>query len=205
MQFQAERPHLFYDQALALLPGPNGAPKPGLMMASIYRTLLREIEADGFPGAEPAHQPDTAAQVLAGLEDAGTGSSVKVVAVIGAGWATWPPPLSSAGRPRNHRLQAGRAPGGHAPAPWPRTSPTATPVLLDSSQHILIRRLHRMPAPDARRGREPRPGLLRLPLQLVFPDGAGLQLPDVPPPWDARRHRPPRPGRRLALLARHWP
>ena len=49
MRFQAERAHLFYDQALALLPAADArAQKPGLMMANIYRTLLREIEADGF-------------------------------------------------------------------------------------------------------------------------------------------------------------
>ena len=49
MRFQAERAHLFYDQALALLPDVDRrAQKPGLMMASIYRTLLTEIEADGF-------------------------------------------------------------------------------------------------------------------------------------------------------------
>ena len=49
MRFQAERAHLFYDQALALLPAVDRrAQKPGLMMASIYRTLLREIEASNF-------------------------------------------------------------------------------------------------------------------------------------------------------------
>jgi 15-cis-phytoene synthase len=49
MQFQAQRAHALYDQALALLPAADRrAQKPGLMMASIYRTLLREIEADGF-------------------------------------------------------------------------------------------------------------------------------------------------------------
>ena len=49
MRFQAERAHLFYDQALALLPEVDRrTQKPGLMMASIYRTLLREIEADNF-------------------------------------------------------------------------------------------------------------------------------------------------------------
>ena len=49
MRFQAQRAHLFYDEALALLPAADRrAQKPGLMMASIYRTLLREIEADGF-------------------------------------------------------------------------------------------------------------------------------------------------------------
>ena len=49
MQFQAERAHALYDEALALLPAiDRRAQKPGLMMASIYRTLLREIEASQF-------------------------------------------------------------------------------------------------------------------------------------------------------------
>jgi 15-cis-phytoene synthase len=49
MQFQAERAHATYDEALALLPDADRpAQKPGLMMANIYRTLLREIEAQGF-------------------------------------------------------------------------------------------------------------------------------------------------------------
>ena len=49
MKFQAERAHRCYDEALALLPPADRiAQKPGLMMANIYRSLLREIEADGF-------------------------------------------------------------------------------------------------------------------------------------------------------------
>ena len=49
MRFQAERAHAAYDAALALLPeADRQAQKPGLMMANIYRTLLREIEAQGF-------------------------------------------------------------------------------------------------------------------------------------------------------------
>ena len=49
MKFQAERAHRLYDEAFALLPeADTQAQKPGLMMANIYRTLLREIEADGF-------------------------------------------------------------------------------------------------------------------------------------------------------------
>ena len=49
MRFQAERAHRLYDEALALLPAADRrAQKPGLMMASIYRTLLREIEAEHF-------------------------------------------------------------------------------------------------------------------------------------------------------------
>ncbi|SDL91687.1 farnesyl-diphosphate farnesyltransferase [Oryzisolibacter propanilivorax] len=49
MRFQCERARRTYDEALALLPAADRrAQKPGLMMASIYRTLLDEIEADGF-------------------------------------------------------------------------------------------------------------------------------------------------------------
>ncbi len=49
MKFQAERAHRLYDEAFAMLPeADRRAQKPGLMMASIYRTLLREIERDNF-------------------------------------------------------------------------------------------------------------------------------------------------------------
>jgi len=49
MKFQAERAHRCYDEAFALLPDADRrAQKPGVMMANIYRTLLREIEADNF-------------------------------------------------------------------------------------------------------------------------------------------------------------
>jgi phytoene synthase len=49
MAFQTQRALRTYEQALELLPQADWrAQKPGLMMASIYRTLLREIEADGY-------------------------------------------------------------------------------------------------------------------------------------------------------------
>jgi phytoene synthase len=39
-----------YDEALSLLPqADHRSQKPGLMMASIYRDLLRAIEAQQFP------------------------------------------------------------------------------------------------------------------------------------------------------------
>ena len=53
MAFQAQRAHALYDEAFALLPGADHrSQKPGLMMASIYRSLLREIEAQHFPVLE---------------------------------------------------------------------------------------------------------------------------------------------------------
>jgi len=49
MSFQAQRAHRLFDEAFAMLP-PEDRPRqrPGLMMANIYRNLLREIEAQGF-------------------------------------------------------------------------------------------------------------------------------------------------------------
>jgi phytoene synthase len=78
MRFQAERAHRLYDEALALLPDADRrAQKPGLMMASIYRTLLREIEHDNF---QVLHQriASRPAQVLAGVEGAGAGQNVSM-------------------------------------------------------------------------------------------------------------------------------
>jgi phytoene synthase len=49
MKFQADRAQKLYDDAFALLPKEDRrAQRPGLMMAAIYRTLLDEIERDGF-------------------------------------------------------------------------------------------------------------------------------------------------------------
>jgi phytoene synthase len=49
MAFQAARAREHYGKAMALLPaGDRKAQRPGLVMAAIYRTLLDEIERDGF-------------------------------------------------------------------------------------------------------------------------------------------------------------
>jgi phytoene synthase len=49
MNFQCDRARATKAEALSLLPPQDRrAQKPGLMMASIYRTLLDEIERDGF-------------------------------------------------------------------------------------------------------------------------------------------------------------
>jgi phytoene synthase len=49
MKFQADRAQQTYDEAFALLPrADRRAQRPGLMMAAIYRTLLDEVERDGF-------------------------------------------------------------------------------------------------------------------------------------------------------------
>jgi phytoene synthase len=49
MRFQTQRAQSVYDEAFALLPKEDRrAQRPGLMMAAIYRTVLKEIELDGF-------------------------------------------------------------------------------------------------------------------------------------------------------------
>ncbi|WP_338762237.1 presqualene diphosphate synthase HpnD [Massilia sp. METH4] len=49
MAFQTDRAQKAYDEAFALLPkADRRAQRPGLIMAAIYRTLLDEIERDGF-------------------------------------------------------------------------------------------------------------------------------------------------------------
>ncbi len=49
MAFQCARAQAAYDEAFALLPKEDRrAQRPGLMMAAIYRTLLGEVEADGY-------------------------------------------------------------------------------------------------------------------------------------------------------------
>ncbi|QJE02404.1 presqualene diphosphate synthase HpnD [Massilia forsythiae] len=49
MKFQADRARAIYDEAFALLPKQDRrAQRPGLMMAAIYRTVLDEVERDGF-------------------------------------------------------------------------------------------------------------------------------------------------------------
>jgi len=49
MNFQADRAEQYYDQALAHLPKEDRkSQRTGLIMAAIYRTLLKEIRRDGF-------------------------------------------------------------------------------------------------------------------------------------------------------------
>ncbi len=49
MEFEAERTRGFYERAMSALPAADRrAQRPGLIMAAIYRTLLDEIQRDGF-------------------------------------------------------------------------------------------------------------------------------------------------------------
>ena len=107
------------------------------------------------------------------------------VAVIGAGWAGMAAAIAhrQAGR-QVTVFEAARTVGGRARA-VPGVLPDGTAATLDNGQHILIGayteslRLMRLV------GIDPATALLRLPLTLQFPDGQGLQLPDLAPPLDA--------------------
>jgi phytoene synthase len=49
MEFQAARARSYYEQAMSALPADDRrAQRPGLIMAAIYRTLLDEIQREGF-------------------------------------------------------------------------------------------------------------------------------------------------------------
>ena len=107
------------------------------------------------------------------------------VAVIGAGWAGMAAAIAHTQAGRQVTVfEAARTLGGRARA-VEATLPDGTPATLDNGQHILIGayaeclRLMQLVGVDAGTA------LLRLPLTLQFPDGQGLQLPDLPPPLDA--------------------
>jgi hydroxysqualene dehydroxylase len=107
------------------------------------------------------------------------------VAVIGAGWAGMAAAIAHTQAGRQVTVfEAARTVGGRARAVQ-ATLPNGTPATLDNGQHILIGayatslRLMRLV------GINTDTALLRMPLTLQFPDGKGLQLPDLPPPLDA--------------------
>ena len=132
------------------------------------------------------------------------------IAIIGAGWAGMAAAMAAvqAGH-QTTVFEAARTVGGRARA-LEVTAPDGAPLTLDNGQHILIGayteslRLMRLVGVDIDAA------LLRLPLVLRFPDGGGLRLPDLPPPWDAllgiARARGWSWGERLALLhqAQAW-
>ena len=107
------------------------------------------------------------------------------IAIIGAGWAGMT--AAVAATQDGHQVtvfEASRSLGGRARA-LEATLPNGTHAMLDNGQHILIGaytdtlRLMREVGVDLDIA------LLRLPLSLRFPDGAGLQFSLLPAPWSA--------------------
>jgi squalene-associated FAD-dependent desaturase len=107
------------------------------------------------------------------------------VAVIGAGWAGLAAAVAATGAGHAVTLiESSRTFGGRARS-LPSQMPDGAPVLLDNGQHILIGAYTATLQLMRQVGVDPAAVLLRLPLALRFPDGAGLALPDWPAPLDA--------------------
>ena len=107
------------------------------------------------------------------------------VAVIGAGWAGLAAAVAATGAGHAVTLiESSRTLGGRARS-LPSKLPDGAPVLLDNGQHILIGAYTATLQLMRQVGVEPAAVLLRLPLAVRFPDGAGLALPDWPAPLDA--------------------
>jgi squalene-associated FAD-dependent desaturase len=107
------------------------------------------------------------------------------IAVVGAGWAGLAAAIAAVGAGHHIALfEAGRALGGRARA-LPVQLPNGRSAVLDNGQHIMIGAYSRTLRMMREVGVDPEQTLLRLPLTLRFPDGAGLALPDWPAPWDA--------------------
>lgn len=107
------------------------------------------------------------------------------VAIIGGGWAGMAAAVAAAQAGHSvtvfeaARTLGGRARGVTTPLPDGRE------VRLDNGQHILIGAYTDSLRLMRTVGIAPEGALLRLPLALTFPDGAGLVLPDASAPWDA--------------------
>jgi hydroxysqualene dehydroxylase len=107
------------------------------------------------------------------------------LAIVGAGWAG----LSAAvaAHAAGHRVtlfEATRQLGGRARA-LAVTMPDRSTLRLDNGQHIMVGAYRETLRMLRAVGVDPERVLLRLPLALRFPDGAGLALPAWPAPFDA--------------------
>ena len=106
-------------------------------------------------------------------------------AIIGAGWAGIAAAIAAtaAGHPVTI-FEATHSVGGRARAVT-GTLPDGSPLTLDNGQHILIGAYSETLRLLRQVGVDPQTALVRLPLTLRFPDGAGLRFPHWPSPLDA--------------------
>lgn len=127
------------------------------------------------------------------MEDAGLGPYVAVgtnslplrIAIVGGGWAGMAAAVQL--QSRKHHIQvweASRTWGGRARA-LELQGPQGQQWTVDNGQHILIGAYQACLQLMQTVGVRPASSMLRLPLDLRYADGTGLQLPDFPPPWDA--------------------
>lgn len=106
------------------------------------------------------------------------------IAIVGAGWAGCAAAVEATRR--GHQVtvfEASRTAGGRARRVGACSNGQSWP--LDNGQHILIGAYTETLQLMATLGMDASATMLRLPLTLQFPDGSGLQLPRLPPPFDA--------------------
>jgi len=106
------------------------------------------------------------------------------IGIVGAGWAGLA--AAVAATQAGHTVtvfEAARTPGGRARS-LDITLPDGRAVTVDNGQHILIGAYTETLQLMRQVGVQPQAALLRRPLTLQFPDGAGLRLPDLPVPLD---------------------
>ena len=107
------------------------------------------------------------------------------IAIIGGGWAGMAAAVQL--QCQGHQpiiWEASRTWGGRARA-LPLHGPNGEHWTVDNGQHILIGAYQACLQVMQTVGVDASSALLRLPLDLRYADGTGLQLPDLPPPWDA--------------------
>ncbi len=107
------------------------------------------------------------------------------IAIIGAGWAGLAAAVEAT--QAGHAavvFEASHTLGGRARSVQGEML-DGTPVTLDNGQHILIGAYRETLRLLQAVGVEPEAALLRRPMTLQFPDGAGLRFPDWPSPLDA--------------------
>ncbi|GAB2476783.1 hydroxysqualene dehydroxylase HpnE [Comamonas humi] len=111
-------------------------------------------------------------------------AAARRIAIVGGGWAGMAAAVGLASTSHVTVFEAARVFGGRARAVQ-LPQPDGSTLTLDNGQHILIgayaecRRLMALVGVDENRA------FVRLPLTLVHPDGSGIALPDLAPPWDA--------------------
>ena len=133
-------------------------------------------------------------------------TAARHLAIVGAGWAGLAAAITATQAGHQVTLiEAARQVGGRARTLVAQRA-DGRPIHLDNGQHILIGAYSECLRLMRCVGVDPDTALLRQPLALTFPDGSGLRLPDLAPPWDAMlgiaRARGWTLTERAALLAR---
>lgn len=107
------------------------------------------------------------------------------IAIVGGGWSGLACAIEATGLGHHVTLfEAARQLGGRARA-VPATHSQGDTCPLDNGQHILIGAYSETLNLMSRVGIKESDVLLRYPMTLKYPDGTGLQLRDLPPPFDA--------------------